>query len=146
VAKEFGTAHHAAEVAAMIIALQQGHTDIACIYDMRTNNAPYCPLFDIRTHKPIHAYYALVAFNALYALGTQVEAICDNGRLYTLAASNGNRHAMMLANLTGECQDLCIEGADLSHARWHVLDQERLLSWSPAVKSLAPNDVVLIEW
>jgi hypothetical protein len=53
---------------------------------------------------------------------------------------------MMLSNLTGDTQDLCIEGADLSRARWYVLDQERLLSWSPAVKSLAPNDVVLVEW
>ena len=39
-----------------------------------------------------------------------------------------------------------IEGVDLSKAKYHVIDQERLLSWSPAVKSLAPNDVVLLEW
>ena len=145
-AKEFGTAHHAAEVAGMVIALQHGHTDVACIYDMRTNAAPYCPLFDICTHTPIHAYYSLVAFNTLYQLGRQVESSCDNGRLYVLAASDGSRHAMMMANLTGETQELCIEGADLSHARWHVLDQQRLLSWSPAVGKLAPNDVVLVEW
>ncbi len=145
-AKEFGTAHHAAEVAAMIVALQHGHTDLSCIYDMRTTNAPYCPLFDIKTHKPIHAYYALVAFNTLYKLGWQVECSSDHGRLYALAASNGQSNAMMLVNLTGEAQTLCVEGADLSNARWHVLDQERLLSWSPAVGQLAPNDVVLVEW
>ena len=145
-AKEFGTAHHAAEVAAMIVALQQGHTDVACIYDMRTNTAPYCPLFDIKTHKPIHAYYALVAFNILYKLGWQVECESDNGRLYALAASNGVKNAMLLANLTGNAEEISIEGADLTDARWHVLDGERLLSWSPAVKRLAPNDVVLIEW
>ena len=146
VAKEFGTAHHAAEVAAMIVALQHGHTDIACIYDMRTNTAPYCPLFDIKTHKPIHAYYALVAFNILYKLGWQVESVSDTDGLYALAASNGQRHAAMLVNLTGAPQALCMEGADLTDARWHVLDGERLLSWSPAVKRLAPNDVVLVEW
>ena len=146
VAKEYGTAHHAAEVAGMILGLQHGHTDIACIYDMRTNTAPYCPLFDIKTHKPIHAYYSLVAFNALYKLGRQVESVCDNDRLYAVCASDGTRHAMMLSNLTGTAQELCIEGTDLSGARWHVLDQERLLSWSPAVRTLAPNDVVLVEW
>ncbi len=146
VAKEFGTAHHAAEVAAMIIALQHGHTDIACIYDMRTNTAPYCPLFDICTHKPIHAYYSLVAFHMLYKLGWQVESISDTDGLYALAASDGQRHAMMLSNLTGAAQMLTVDGADLADARWHILDQERLLSWSPAVSQLAPNDVVLVEW
>ena len=146
VAKEYGTAHHAAEVAGMILGLQHGHTDIACIYDMRTNTAPYCPLFDIKTHKPIHAYYSLAAFNTLYKLGWQVESVCDNDRLYAVCASDGKHHAMMLSNLTGAAQELCIEGADLTDARWHVLDQERLLSWSPAVKEMAPNDVVLLEW
>ena len=130
----------------MVLALQHGYTDIACIYDMRTNTAPYCPLFDIKTHKPIHAYYSLVAFNALYKLGWQMESVCDNDRLYAVCASDGKRHAMMLSNLTGAAQELCIEGADLSGARWHVLDQDRLLSWSPAIKALAPNDVVLVEW
>ena len=130
----------------MIIALQQGHTDIACIYDMRTNTAPYCPLFDIKTHKPIHAYYALVAFNLLYKLGWQVECTADTERVYALCASNGKQSAMMLTNLTGTEQALSIEGVDLTDARWHVLDQERLLSWSPTVKTLSPNDTVLVEW
>ncbi len=145
-AKEFGTEHHSAEVAAMIIALQHGHTDVACIYDMRTNTAPYCPLFDIRTHKPIHAYYSLVAFNALYKLGEQVGSVSDNKRLYALAASNGDKHALMISNLTGSKQELNIEGADLTDARYYVLDQDRLLSWAPNAKEINNNTVVLIEW
>ena len=145
-AKEFGTAHHSAEVAAMMIGMQHGHTDLCCIYDMRTNTAPYCPLFDIKTHKPIHGYYSMVAFNALYRLGMQVEAVCDTDGLYVLAASNGKKNAMMISNLTGERQDLSIEGVDLSDAYFHVIDQERLLSWSPAVSAINPNEVILIEW
>ena len=145
-AKEFGTAHHAAEIAAMMLALQHGHADLACIYDMRTNTAPYCPLFDIKTHKPIHGYYSMVAFNALYRLGTQVETAVDNDRLYAVAASDGQNHALLLSNLTGARQELNFEGADLSRAKYHVIDQERLLSWSPAVNSIDPNEVILIEW
>ena len=145
-AKEFGTAHHSAEVAAMMLALQNGHADICCIYDMRTNNAPYCPLFDIKTHKPIHGYYTMVAFNQLYKLGTQVSHECDNDRVYAVAASNGKRSCLMLSNLTGEAQELNIEGVDLTDARWYILDQERLLSWSAPVKTMANNDVVLVEF
>ena len=145
-AQEFGTAHHSAEVAAMLLAMQNGYVDLCCIYDMRTTNAPYCPLFDIRTHKPIHAYYSMVAFNALYRLGTQVEAVCDNERLYTVAASDGTHHALMISNLSGTTQELNIEGVDLSQAKYHVIDQERLLSWSPAVSSIENNTVLLVEW
>ena len=145
-AKEFGTAHHSAEVAAMMLAMQHGHTDLCCIYDMRTNTAPYCPMFDICTHKPIHGYYALAAFNRLYQLGDQVETVCDNDRLYAVAASDGTRHALMLSNLTGEKQPLELEGVDLNDARFYVLDQDRLLSWAPHAEVLNPNDVYLIEW
>ncbi len=143
---ELGTAHHSAEIAAMMIAMQYGHPDICCIYDMRTNTAPFCPLFNPITHKPIHGYYSMVAFNTLYRLGTQVESVCDETELYTLVASNGEKHAMMISNLTGKTQELCIEGVDLSGARYHVIDQERLLSWSPAVTKIENNEVVLIEW
>ena len=145
-AQEFGTAHHSAEVAAMLLAMQNGYVDLCCIYDMRTTNAPYCPLFDIRTHKPIHAYYSMVAFNTLYQLGTQVEAVSDNERVYAVAASDGEHHALMISNLSGTTQELNIEGVDLSKAKYHVIDQERLLSWSPAVTSIENNMVMLIEW
>ena len=145
-AKEFGTAHHSAEVAAMMLALQHGYADILCIYDMRTNTAPYCPLFDVCTHKPIHGYYALAAFNRLYRLGDQVETVCDNDRLYAVAASDGAHHALMLSNLTGEKQELMLEGVDVENARFYVLDQDHLLSWAPHAKVLNPNDVYLIEW
>ncbi len=145
-ADEFGTAHHSAEVASMMMAMQNADTDVLCIYDMRTNTAPYCPLFDIRTHKPIHAYYSLVAFNTLYRLGDQVELRCDTEGVYALAATDGKRHALMVSNLTPTTQSLVIEGADLSQARFYVLDGERLLSWSPRMDKLEPNAVMLIEW
>ena len=145
-AGELGTGHHAAEIAAMMIAMQHGHVDLCCIYDMRISDAPYCPLFNPITCKPIHGYYAMVAFNTLYQLGSQAETVCDTDELYALAASDGRRHAMMVSNLTGAWQELHIEGADLTGARYHVIDNERLLSWAPNAKWIAPNSVVLIEW
>ena len=145
-AEELGTGHHSAEIAAMMIAMQNGHPAVCCIYDMRTANAPYCPLFNPITHKPIHGYYSMVAFNTLYRLGTQVEALSDTPELYTLVASDGKSHAMLISNLTGKKQELNITGVDLAAARYHVIDQERLLSWSPAVKEIENNQVLLIEW
>ncbi len=145
-ANEYGTAHHSAEMTAMMIAMQHGHADVCCIYDMRTNTAPYCPLFDIRTHRPIHGYYALAAFDRLYRLGTQVETFCDTEGLYALAASDGAHHALLVANLSGSPQTLEAVGVQPMGARYYVLDQERLLSWAPHAKRLENNAVALIEW
>jgi hypothetical protein len=88
----------------------------------------------------------MVAFNTLYKLKNQVQTEVDKNGLYVVCASNGKNHAMMISNLTGERVDLEFEGVDLSEARWHVIDNERLLSWSPQIKRLETNDVVLIEW
>ena len=55
-------------------------------------------------------------------------------------------HALLIANVTGEEQKLCIEGVELSGARYYALDNERLLSWSPATTSIPNNTVILIEW
>ena len=145
-AEEYGTAHHSAEVAATLIAMQRGHEDVCCIYDMRATYVPYCPLFDVKTHKPIHAYYSMVAFDQLYRLGTEIECVCDTNGLYAIAASDGQRCAMMISNLTGAEQSLEISGAELSDARYHVIDGERLLSWSAPTRSIKNNEVLLIEW
>jgi hypothetical protein len=144
--EEFGTAHHSAEIAAMMIAMQNSYPSLLCIYDMRTNNAPYCPLFNPITHKPIHGYYSIAAFNNLYKLGSQVETVCDTQDLYVLCATDGKSNSLLISNITGKAQQLEIEGVDLSEARYHVIDQERLLSWSPAVNYIENNAVMLIEW
>ena len=145
-AEELGTGHHSAEIAATVIALQHGYVSLACIYDMRISDAPYCPLFNPIKNKPIHGYYALVAFNTLYQLGTQVESTSDTEGLYALAASDGTRCAMMISNLTGTDQELCLDGVDLSTARFHVIDDDRLLSWAPNASTIGKNTVLLVEW
>ena len=145
-AEELGTGHHAAEIAAMMIAMQYGNPSVCCIYDMRTANAPYCPLFNPITHKPIHGYYSMVAFNTLYKLGTQLEISCDAPGVYALCATNGNKTALLISNLSGSTVELDIAGADLSDARYSVIDDIRLLSWSPATNKIEKNSVMLIEF
>ena len=88
----------------------------------------------------------MVAFNTLYQLGTQVHTECDTEELYVLAATDGERHALLVSNLTGAKQALDIEGVDITRARYHVIDNERMLSWSPAVSEIDKNTVLLIEW
>ncbi len=144
---ERGTAHHSAQVSAMMLGMQnQPGVDLLMIYDARMSGGAYMALFDPLTLKPFHAYYSLAAFNHLYKLGTQVSLGCDTDGVYAVAASNGKKHALMLSNISGRVQKLEIEGVDLTDAHWYVLDQQRLLSWSPAVKTIDNNTVVLAEF
>ena len=75
-----------------------------------------------------------------------MECVSDDHRLYAVAASDGKRHAALISNLTKKTLPLRIDGVDLTGARFYVIDQERLLSWSAPIHSIRPNEVYLIEW
>ncbi|MBR4769216.1 MAG: hypothetical protein IK088_09615 [Lachnospiraceae bacterium] len=142
---EHGTAHHGAEVAAMMLGMQyEPAVHVMCIYDMRYIAGDYAPLFDAY-HRPTYAWYALAAFNKLYQLKGQAELQCDTEDLYAVAATDGKKKALMMANLTGKPQPLKIEGMDLSDAHIYVMDDVRLLSFAASVKEIPVNGVVLIE-
>lgn len=134
-----------AEVAAMIVGMQKTPLDMLMLYDAKRTPDDYCALFEPYTMEPFQPYYALVAFNFLYQIGTEVETLCDTDEVYAVAASNGEKTAIMAVNLSGEDTELVIEGVDLSGARYYAIDELRLLSWSPAVKMLKNNMTVLIE-
>ena len=79
-------------------------------------------------------------------LGTQIQLECDTEGVYAVCASDGEHHAMMISNISGQAQDLNIEGADLKNARWSIIDERRLLSWTPALSKIENNAVLLIEF
>ncbi len=142
---QHGTAAQSAEIAATMIELQKRSTSICCIYDMKLTSSLYGPFFDTK-QKPSQAYYDMVAFNTLYKLGTEIEAVSDTEKLHVLAASNGKKNALLISNLTENTQQLSIEGIELDNARVSVIDDKRLLSWAPNAKEIEPNAVMLIEW
>ena len=142
-----GTAAHGAEVAAMMLGMQnKPAVALMCIYDMRSTGL-YAPLYNSMTDKPTYAYYALAAFNRLYRLGTQVSLSCDTEGLYAVAATDGKKKALMIANLTGERLPVEIKGVNLTDdARYYVMDADRLLGWAPSLRELEPNAVALVEF
>ena len=141
---------HAADISAIMLGSQNTDVDMLMIYDARLGGSTYSALF-IPSVDPIHltlshGYYALAAFGVLYRLGTQVALEgCEDG-VYAVAASNGKKNALMITNVSGEDKPLNIEGVDLSDARWYILDDRRLLSWSPEIKMVRKNTVVLVEF
>ena len=130
----------------MMLGMQKAPLDVLVLYDGRLAAGKYTALFDPYNYKPWHAYYSLVAFNHLYKLTNEVQTECDTDGIYVVAASDGKKSAIVLSNVSNKESELNISGVDLEGARFHVIDQQRLLSWSPAVKTLAKNQVVLIEF
>ncbi|MBR5783134.1 MAG: hypothetical protein IKY33_02790 [Clostridia bacterium] len=143
--RERGTAHHSAEVTAMMLGMQKAPLDVLAFYDARMGGDAYGGFFNPYTFEPWHAYYSAVAFNHLYQLGDEVFSESDTKNLHVVAASNGIKTAILISNVTKNELELNIDGVDLSGARYSVIDQPRLLSWSPAVTKIAKNQVVLIE-
>ena len=71
--EKLGTALQATEIAAALIAFQNGPVDSAAIYDARCAVGNYSPLFNPLTYTPHKAYYAFTAFHELRKRGTAVE-------------------------------------------------------------------------
>ena len=99
-----------AAAASMMLTLQNSYTDMACYYDTRIQASAFGGFFAPFTNEPVSIYCSFVAFGKLYRLGTQVqtEIECDKKGLYAVTATDGKRHALMVANCTGEMQQLII--------------------------------------
>ena len=145
---ERGTAHHGAEVASMMLAMQnKPQMQMLMIYDARLNSGTYGAFFDPFTNKPtLHAYYSFAAFNFLRKLENQVALECDTNGVYAVAAVKDGKGALMISNISKAEQELKLEGINLDGSRWYVIDSKRLLSWSPEVKTIGNNTVILIEF
>ena len=88
-----------------------------------------------------------MAFDHLYELGNEVYTESDTEGVHVVAATDGKRNRMVIANISAlDNIELSIEGADMEGARYHIIDDKRLLSWSPAIKTIEKNQVILIEF
>ena len=142
-----GTAFHSAQTASMILAMQREDVDILCLYDAKFGGG-YGPLFSPLNHRPWHTYYTLVAFGMLYKLGEEIGVTLDGDRegVYAIAATDGNKRALMIVNISDSTKPIEIEGADLADARWSVIDDIRFLSWTPKMTEIPTNTVILVEF
>ena len=139
---------HAADVAATMLGCQNTDVDMLMIYDARYDATHYSAFFG---HCPdgmtlTRAYYVFAAFSRLYKLKKQVKLECDTDGVYSVAASDGKRNALMISNISGKNHKLEISGVNLSDARWSVIDESRLLSWSVPLQEIKNNTVVLVEF
>ena len=144
--EERGTERHSAQICAMMLGMQKAPLDVLVLYDGRLAAGKYTALFDPYNYKPWHAYYSLVAFDHLYRLKDEIYSDCDTEGVYAVAASDGRNSAIVISNISDKDVELSISGVDLSCANYHVIDQQRLLSWSPKVNTISKNQVIMIDF
>ena len=95
-----GTTKAAADVSAMMIAMQDTKMSVMCFYDARFSTSVYAGLFSPMTEQPFCTYYAFKAFGKLYALGNQVKTTgSDKDGLYALAATDGKARGVLITNI-----------------------------------------------
>ena len=144
--KNLGTAKSAAAIAAMLVGLQNGPCDLACIYDARCGIGDYSPLFNPLTYEPRKAYQAFVAFNELrmrgHAVRTAVSA--DRANLHVAAAADAKGAAVLLVNDGDEPLSVEVKAPGLAFTDASVTDADQTDAPLDRVKVLPPQSIVLM--
>ena len=140
------TSYACAHVMAIMIAMQHKKTDMLMYYDARyAAISAYAGFYDVATEEPSCVYYAFRAFGELYALENEVACSCNEKGVYALAASNGERNAIVVCN-TGE--DARIETELPDGFEVYLVDKEHLMektACSPQSFVLKKNTIALIK-
>ena len=98
--KECGTSIAASKIAAMMCGVQKTKTAMLCYYDASIKPGYYSGLFDAQKRTPLCSYYPFIMFNELFKLKNQVEMTEDNNGIYSLAATDGDKKAILIANIS----------------------------------------------
>ena len=140
------TSHASAHAASVMLAMQNTSTDMLCYYDASYRPGRYAGFFHPLTGKPCCTYYSFAAFGKLYALGTQIACESDTENVYCVAAKGENGSAIMIANVSGQDQNLTINAEG---GRVYLIDEDHFLSLSDRDSkafTLNENETVYIEY
>ena len=101
-----GTTKASADVAAMMMAMQNTKMSVMCFYDARFGTSVYGGFFNPLTAEPFCTYYSFKAFGKLFAMENQIEVTGDLGDgLYALAATNDKERGILITNI-GEVKEI----------------------------------------
>ena len=115
----------AAQNLSMMLAMQHEPVDVLYYYDARMTHTPFGGLFNSETQLPTNSYFVFHMFNTLYRLGTEVQCSCDVPGVYALAATNGKRSALVIANTNNQRVNFDLEclGVDFTDADVHRISK-----------------------
>lgn len=118
-----GKAVACSNAVANMIAMQRTKMKMMCYYDARVGVSVYGGLFNPMTLEPLTAYYGFKAFGKLYSIGTEIHSASDNENVYVIAASNGEKTGILIANV-GEDTEISLN----FDGRAYIIDEEHPMS------------------
>ncbi len=134
---------------------QREPIDMMMYYDAR----PCClnGMFDFYTYRPLKGYYPFLMFSQLYQLGQAVHTETSHTDLYAAAATDGNRHAALIAyysvdrNAAPQYVKLNIAGTADKKMHYYLLDehhtmQEMALPENREVRMLASSVILVTDY
>ena len=137
--------HASASVAVTMIEMQHKPTDMLMYYDAKyVSVSTYGGFYDVNTFEPSCVYHSFRAFGELYALGDEVECVCDREGIYAIAATDGEKKAILIVNANADAEELSLPISGEWQAT--LIDHEHLgtsVELNPAAFRLAGNQVVL---
>ena len=140
-----GTTRACGNTVAMMCAMQHTKMQIMCYYDARMAQSVFGGLFNPMTCTPVATYYGIMAFGRLRTLGTEVKMEIDNEDVFALAATDGKKKGVLMANI-GEETEIA---TDLEEGMTvYRIDHEHFFtptSLSAKSFTLKPFEVVYIE-
>lgn len=121
-----GQLRDAADVLAMMCAMQNTPTDMCMYYDA-SEKSDYCGIFNPLTHGVFKTYHSFYLFGQLYAMGEQCNAEADGEGLFALAAKGDGKRAFVLVNDTEEEKtvSVTVNGAAVDSGKLWAVDAER---------------------
>ena len=134
----------AVQIAAMMIACQNGSVDNAMVYDARSTGGRYGPIFNPETGKPYAAYWSLKAFNELYVRKNAVKCVCTDKDVYAAAAELEGDGALLVANCGREDVELVLKTDNREIVSCRMIDTVFTYQDAPVPKRLPTNSVCLL--
>jgi hypothetical protein len=133
----------AVEIAAMMIACQNGSVDNAMVYDARSTGGRYGPIFNPETGMPYAAYWSLKAFNELYVRKNAVKCVCTDKDVYAAAAELNGDGALLVANCGTEDVPLKLDAGGHKIVSCRAIDRVFTYQDAPIPPRLPANSVYL---
>lgn len=125
--KNRGKTRDAADVLAMMIAMQNTPADMCMYYDA-AERSQYCGIFDPVTHGVFKTYYAFYVFGQMYAMGNQCFSQSNEKDVFVMAAQGNDKKAFAIVNDSENEKEieLSVNGAELSHGKASATDETHI--------------------
>ncbi|MBO5412455.1 MAG: hypothetical protein J6A38_05185 [Clostridia bacterium] len=144
--EQVGSSYSSASAAEMFCVMHQSKVHSLYYYDAKITSGAYQGLFNAYTKKPVSTYYVFYAYGEMYTLKNQVECISSEERVYALAASNEDKQAVFITNVSGE--DKTLEIPACKGMSVYVIDADNFLTkteYDPTNFVLKNNQVAYIK-